>query len=126
MKKISLILGIIVIIVFGGMGYVTYKNEQEKQEMIAIATSDEVRKVYEEKIRKIDSKAFTDDGAVDSYVVDENSIEKNPMAGTNVTLLINGNSELQFRLTIYYNGDKLVSSNGVYNAKLAELLELTE
>ena len=126
MKKISLILGIIVIIVFGGMGYMTYKNEQEKQEMIAIATSDEVRKVYEEKIRKIDSKAFTDDGAVDSYVVDENSIEKNPMAGTNVTLLINGNSELQFRLTIYYNGDKLVSSNGVYNAKLAELLELTE
>ena len=126
MKKISLILGIIVIIVFGGMGYMTYKNEQEKQEMIAIATSDEVRKVYEEKIRKIDSKAFTDDGAVDSYVVDENSIEKNPMAGTNVTLLINGNSELQFRLTIYYNGDKLVSSNGVYNAKLAELLEVTE
>ena len=42
---------------------------QKKQEMIAIATSDEAKKVYEEYLKKEDPHAFTDKGFVHSYQV---------------------------------------------------------
>ena len=41
---------------------------QKKQEMIAIATSDEAKKVYEHFMKSKDPNAFTNAGVIQNYV----------------------------------------------------------
>mgnify|MGYP000912887298 FL=1 len=47
--------------------------------MIAIATSDEAKKVYEHFMKSKDPKAFTDEGIIKNYEIDESSLSYNPM-----------------------------------------------
>ena len=59
--------------------------------MIAIATSDEARKIYEEYMKKKDPKAFTKEGIIRDYVIDNESLYYNPMGGIEVKTYINNN-----------------------------------
>ena len=67
---------------------------QKKQEMIAIATSDEAKNVYEEYLKKEDPYAFTEKGFVHSYQVKLDSLSYNPMGGLMVSLIINDDEEM--------------------------------
>ena len=67
---------------------------QKKQEMIAIATSDEAKKVYEHFMKSKDPKAFTDEGIIKNYEIDETSLSYNPMGGLMVSLIINDDEEM--------------------------------
>ena len=62
--------------------------------MIAIATSDEAKKVYEEYLKKEDPYAFTEKGFVHSYQVKIDSLSYNPMGGLMVSLIINDDDEM--------------------------------
>ena len=124
MKKVSLILGIIVIIFFGGMGYMTYKNEQEKQEMIAIATSDEAKEIYEGHMKAQDPNALTEDGIIKSYEIDTESLYYNPMGGMEVTVFVNDNKDSAFHFGIVSDSEGNLQSNGyVIDAELVKILE---
>ena len=78
---------------------------QKKQEMIAIATSDEANQVYENKIKKEDPNAFTDSAIIKSYKIYEKSLDYNPMGGLMVTIIINDDEKLSLDFNLIDNGD---------------------
>uniref|UniRef100_UPI003F5692E5 hypothetical protein n=1 Tax=Streptococcus iniae TaxID=1346 RepID=UPI003F5692E5 len=51
-KKIMVSLVLIMLLVIGGFGYMVYKQDAEKEKMIAIAHSEEAKKVYESFMKK--------------------------------------------------------------------------
>ena len=72
-KKSMIILFSILAVIGIAVGGCSMHQYQKKQEMIAIATSDEARKVYEEYLKKEDPKAFTKEGIIRDYVIDNGS-----------------------------------------------------
>ena len=70
-KKSMIILFSILAVIGITVGGCSMHQYQKKQEMIAIATSDEARKVYEEYLKKEDPKALTEEGIIKSYEIDK-------------------------------------------------------
>ena len=97
---------------------------QKKQEMIAIATSDEARKVYEHFMKSKDSKALTDEGIIKHYEIDESSLSYNPMGGLMVSVILNKDNELNINYNLIENKDG--SYHSAYystSPKLSKLLK---
>ncbi|EJG8300140.1 DUF1310 domain-containing protein [Listeria monocytogenes] len=101
MKKRWIILfGIVIMIIFG-LGVKFYMDEEKlNKEMINVVYSDEAKRVFEKRLTNLDAKAFTEEGKIQSYEIDKNSIERNPMGGINVTLIINKDSKLDITYTL--------------------------
>ena len=74
---------------------------QKKQEMIAIANSDEAKKVYEHFMKSKDPNAFTEKGKIQSYEIDDKTIEHNPMGGIMFDVIINGDKEITGSLGLW-------------------------
>ena len=81
-------------------------QHQEKQKMIQIATSKEAKKVYEDYLKKEDPKAFTDKGFIHSYQVNKESLAYNPMGGLMVSLIINGDKEMNVGFNLIEKEDR--------------------
>lgn len=75
-------------------------EEKLNKEMINVVYSDEAKRVFEKRLTNLDAKAFTEEGKIQSYEIDKNSIERNPMGGINVTLIINKDSKLDITYTL--------------------------
>ena len=63
-KKSMIVLFSILAVIGIAVGGCSMHQYQKKQEMIAIATSEEAKKVYENHMRALDPKALTDDGII--------------------------------------------------------------
>ncbi|HFR3378032.1 TPA: DUF1310 family protein, partial [Streptococcus suis] len=110
MKKVmKVIIGILLVIVIG-IGGIGYMQHKEHEKMVAIATSEEARKVYEDKIRREESVAFTNQGVIRTYKIDEASLEYNPMGGLMVDVFINDDREAYISFNLIDNGDGTYSS----------------
>ena len=97
---------------------------QKKQEMIAIATSDEARKVYENHMRANDSKALTKDGIIKSYDIDTETLEYNPMGGLMVRIYFNKDKELDFHFGLIKDNSGNYESYGyTVSPKLSSMLK---
>ena len=97
---------------------------QKKQEMIAIATSDEARKVYEEYLKKEDPKALTEEGIIKSYEIDKEKLSYNQMGGLMVRLFVNGKEDLRMNFNLIDNGDGTYSTAYYgYTGELNRILE---
>ncbi|MGM0217967.1 DUF1310 family protein [Enterococcus sp. AZ126] len=128
-KKIKIrtfysILGIclLIVIVIGGKVYMD--NKRFKDEMVNVVNSGQAKKVFEEGLKNLDSKALTTDGIIQSYEVDYNSIEHNPMGGIMNKLIINKNEKLYVRVTLSKNSNnELEESGGGVSEDLRELLD---
>ena len=96
----------------------------EHDEMIKIVKSEEVKKIIEDYLNHIDKKALTNGGVIQSYKIDEKSIQHNPIGGINFSVYVNGNSELYIRYTLEKNSktDKISFSNGGYSGELQRLV----
>ena len=90
-KKLLVVIGIIII---GIGGKVMLDNKKQEDRMIKIVNSQEAKEVFENGLKVLDSKAFTEEGIIKSYEIDEKSIKHNPMGGINVTLFANKKSNL--------------------------------
>lgn len=125
MKKKYWVLLILLLTVLAGGGYMVFKQHTEKEKMIAIAHSEEAKKVYESFMKKRDKNALTEDGIIKSYKVDDESLDYNPMGGLIVTIIINNDKDLtiQFNLLRDENG-KLYSAVYTGSGKLGDLLGL--
>ena len=104
-KKSMIILISILAVIGITVGGCSMHQYQKKQEMIAIATSDEANQVYENKIKKEDPNAFTDSAIIKSYKIYEKSLDYNPMGGLMVTIIINDDEKLSLDFNLIYNGD---------------------
>ena len=65
-KGLKILIGILLVIGIGIGGF-AYMQHKEHEKMVAIATSQEARKVYEEFMKQRDPKALTKDGIINSY-----------------------------------------------------------
>ncbi|EAD7009261.1 DUF1310 family protein [Listeria monocytogenes] len=125
MKKRWIILfGIAIMIIFG-LGVKFYMDEEKlNKEMKQVVYSDEAKEVFEKRLTNLDAKAFTKEGIIQSYEINKESIERNPMGGINVTLIINKDLEWYITYTLgKYNG-KLDGGGASISKELTKKLEL--
>ena len=122
-KKSMIILISILAVIGIAVGGCSMHQYQKKQEMIAIATSDEAKKVYESHMKALDQNALTDDGVIKSYEIDNESLYYNPMGGMEVTVYVNHDKDLEFQFGIIKDNEGILKSSGyIYSGKLAKLL----
>ncbi|EAG5666015.1 DUF1310 family protein [Listeria monocytogenes] len=127
MKKRWIILfGIAIMIIFG-LGVKFYMDEEKlNKEMINVVYSDEAKRVFEKRLTNLDAKAFTKEGIIQSYEIDEGSIESNPMGGIEVRLIINNNSELYASYTMSRNNGVLGGGGAIISKELARQTEVKD
>ncbi|MBC1469443.1 DUF1310 family protein [Listeria welshimeri] len=123
-KKWIIILGIVIIVILG-IGVKFYMDEKKlNEEMMNVVYSDEAKEVFEKRLTNLDAKAFTEEGIIQSYEIDKESIERSPMGGINVTLLINKDLEWYITYTLgKYNG-KLDGGGASISKELTKKLNL--
>ncbi|TYU00994.1 DUF1310 domain-containing protein [Listeria monocytogenes] len=123
MKKRWIVLfGIAIMIIFG-LGIKFYMDEEKlNKEMMKVIYSDEAKQVFKKRLTNLDAKAFTKEGIIQSYEIDEGSIKRNPMGGINVTLVINKDSEMDIEYTMDNYSGKLECGGASISEKLSELL----
>ncbi|EAG9230830.1 DUF1310 family protein [Listeria monocytogenes] len=124
MKKRRFIAMVVVVMIVAGLGVKFYMDEEKlNKEMINVVYSDEAKRVFENGLKNLDAKALTGKGVINTYKIDKKSIKQNSMAGINVTLHVNGDSELYVFFTLNKADDKkLIDDGGGNSAKLEKLL----
>ncbi|MBK4779893.1 DUF1310 family protein [Streptococcus lactarius] len=88
------ILGVLVlgVLIWGGL---LVKNHLDFQhEMLQIAHSKEVERLIVHDLKLKDPNAFTTKGKIQSYEIDDKTIEHNPMGGIMFDVIINGDKEI--------------------------------
>ena len=65
-----------------------------QQEMVRIVHSKEVKELIVHDLKQEDSDAFTEKGKIQSYEIDDETIEHNPMGGIMFEVIINGDKEI--------------------------------
>ncbi|EAC4232196.1 DUF1310 domain-containing protein [Listeria monocytogenes] len=125
MKKRWIILfGIAIMIIFG-LGIKFYMDEEKlNTEMMNVVCSNEAKEVFNDDIKLIDTKAFTKEELIQSYEVDKESIEPNPMGGIIVALVINKDPALKLTYTLKKNNEELKSGGASISKELTKQLGL--
>ena len=102
MKKVFVIfLTIIMIssgIILGGCSMPSSRSE--KEEMIQISESKKMKKALENFLKGLDSKALTPEGKIQSYEIQKEKLDYNPMGGLNVYIIINREEKLYINMTV--------------------------
>ena len=123
-KKSMIILFSILAVIGIAVGGCSVHQYQKKQEMIAIATSDEAKKIYENHMRANDPKALTEDGIIKSYDIDTETLEYNPMGGLMVRIYFNNDKELDFHFGLIKDNSGNYESYGyTISPKLSSMLK---
>ena len=123
-KKSMIILFSILAVIGITVGGCSMHQYQKKQEMIAIATSDEAKKVYENHMKANDPKALTEDGIIKSYDIDTETLEYNPMGGLMVRIYFNNDKELDFDFGLIKDNSGNYESYGyTVSPKLSSMLK---
>ena len=123
-KKSMIILFSILAVIGITIGGCSMHQYQKKQEMIAIATSNEAKKVYENHMRANDPKALTEDGIIKSYDIDTETLEYNPMGGLMVRIYFNNDKELDFHFGLIKDNSGNYESYGyTVSPKLSSMLK---
>ncbi|EAE2450098.1 DUF1310 family protein [Listeria monocytogenes] len=123
MKKRWFIAMIVVVMIVAGLGVKFYIDEEKlNKEMINIVYSGEAKNAFYIDLKDLDTKAFTEEGVIQSYEIDEKSINHNPIGGINVTVIINENPELYIKYTLDKFNGKLECGSASIAGKLSKLL----
>ena len=75
-------------------------RRSEQEEMIQIAESKKMKKALEDLLKELDPKALTPEGKIQSYEIQKNKLDYNPMGGLNVYIIINGEEKLYINMTV--------------------------
>lgn len=109
--------------IVAGLGVKFYIDEEKlNKEMINIVYSGEAKNAFYIDLKDLDTKAFTEEGVIQSYEIDEKSINHNPIGGINVTVIINENPELYIKYTLDKFNGKLECGSASIAGKLSKLL----
>ena len=65
-----------------------------QQEMVRIVHSKEVKELIVHDLKQEDPDAFTETGKIQSYEINDETIEHNPMGGIMFRIIINGDKEI--------------------------------
>ena len=129
MKKRYIFLIIILLIILSIIGFPILKffitQYATRQEEIAIVKSDRIRTAIEKSIKKIDSKALTDEGIIKSYKIDYNSVKDKSLQGFTVTVYVNNDKEQFIVFLITSSNSRLVTEER-FSHKLNEMFFFDE
>ena len=125
MKKVLLILGVVLLGTMIAIGGCKVQGKSQKEQMLEIVKSEEVKKIIEETLKNEDSKALTNEGVIKSYQIDEKSIKHNPMGGIMFNIIINNDKELygMFGLQKDSQTQKIRGTGMDLSVKLSKLIE---
>ena len=111
------------VLIWGGL---LVKNHLDFQhEMVQIVHSKEVEKLIEEELKATDPDALTPKGKIQSYEIDDKTIEHNPMGGIMFRIMINEDKKITENFGLRkYSEDGPVEQVGVSRSiGLQKLLE---
>ena len=94
MKKVLKGILIVLLLIAATVGFICGKEYIENKKIENIVKSDEVKEVVENMLKKQDDKALTPEGKIKSYKIDYDKVEKNPMGGISIDIIINDDEEL--------------------------------
>ena len=89
-----LIFSVIVVGILIWVGSKVKEHLEFQQEMIRIVHSKEVKELIVHDLKQKDPDAFTEKGKIQSYEIDDETIEHNPMGGIMFDVTINGDKEI--------------------------------
>lgn len=82
------------------IGIVAGSIYYEKYIIEHIVKSDKAKTAIENMLKDIDDKALTPEGKIKSYKIDFDKVEKNPMGGINISVIVNDNEEMIVNTTL--------------------------
>ena len=106
------------------IGIVAGSIYYEKYIIEHIVKSDKAKTAIENMLKKMENKALTPEGKIKSYKIDYNKVEKNPMGGINISVIVNDNEEMIVNTTLEKNskGEYTIDSTAIS----PELWKLTD
>ena len=121
LKKILIGIPLAVLAVVGLIGGKMYLEENK---IVSIVKSDDGKEAVESMLKSMDDKALTPEGKIKSYKIDLDKVEKNPMGGINIYLIINDDPEMIFDTTLEKNtvGGKYTTGAGGFSPKLFDFI----
>ena len=100
MKKVLKGILIVLLLVIGSVGLIFCKEYIESKRIEHIVKSDDGKEAIESMLKSMDGKALTPEGKIKTYKIDYNKVEKNPMGGINIYLIINDDPDMRLHTTL--------------------------
>ena len=100
LKKILKGILIVLLLIIGSAGLICCKEYIESKRIEHIVKSDDGKEAIENMLKSMDDKALTPEGKIKSYKINFDKIEKNPMGGINLYLIINDDPEMKLDTTL--------------------------
>ena len=115
--RILTVIAVIAMLIIG-------KIQMDKYRIKSIAHGEEGNAAIENMLKIMDEKAFTSEGKIKSYKIDEGYTHKNPMGGLTVRVIINDDPELDVETTLnkYPSRGKLEHGVIITSEKLSKLV----
>jgi len=100
MKKVLKGILVVLLLIIGSVGLIFGKEYIESKRIEHIVKSDDGKEAIENMLKKMDSKALTPEGKIKSYKIDFDQVDKNPMGGIDIYLIINDDPEMMLNTTL--------------------------
>ena len=124
MKKVLKGILMALLLIIGAIGLICGKEYIESKRIEHIVKSDDGKEAIENMLKKMDSKALTPEGKIKTYKIDYNKVEKNPMGGIYILLIINDDPEMKLDTTLEEGtrGEKYKTGAKGISPKLRKLI----
>ena len=124
LKKILKGILIVLLLIIGTVGLICGKEYIESKRIEYIVKSDDGKEAIETMLKKMDSKALTPEGKIKTYKIDFDQVDKNPMGGIYILLIINDDPEIMLDLILEKGtqGKKYEIGSRGFSPKLGELI----
>lgn len=100
MKKILKGILMALLLIIGAIGLIYGKEYIESKRIEHIVKSDDGKEAIENMLKSMDGKALTPEGKIKTYKIDFDQVEKNPMGGINIYLIINDDPDMRLHTTL--------------------------
>ena len=100
LKKILKGILIVLLLIIGVAGLICGKEYIESKRIEHIVKSDDGKEAIENMLKSMDGKALTPEGKIKTYKIDFDQVEKNPMGGINIYLIINDDPDMRLHTTL--------------------------
>ena len=99
------------------------KIQMDKYRIKSIAHGEEGKAAIENMLKIMDEKAFTSEGKIKSYKIDDSYTYKNPMGGVGIKLIINNDNDLTVKTVLNkYPSIGVLEHGGIIKSrKMSEL-----
>ena len=113
-KNCRYIFGVLLLGILIWVGLLVKNHLEFQHEMVQIVHSKEVEKIIEEELKELDPNALTPKGKIQSYEINDETIEHNPMGGIMFEVIINGDKKITGSMGLRkYSEDGPIESVGM-------------